>query len=169
MLTSDTVHLREVRDSDIPKMCKLKNDPIFYPFFYEMLPITLELQKKWVEKVTNDSSQILFIVADNQTDEFIGFCSLYDIDRRNAKAEYGRLLVDPKFKGKGIGKQIEGMILEYAFNHLNLHKVYAEVFSNNKNVIEMHIRNGFKIAGEYKEHIYKNGVWEDVTYLEKIK
>ncbi len=54
------------------------------------------------------------------------------------------------------------LLLDYAFNHLNMQKVYCEVFEANTNALNAYKKFGFVEEGKFLNHIYKNGKFETV-------
>lgn len=169
MLFSNRILLRAIEEEDLPLMAKWRSRSEVYEYFYEYLPISTRQQKNWYEKQLGDSTGINFIVA-KTTGEAIGTVSIYHIDWRSRKAEWGRLLIgDPDWRSGGIGSEIEAMILEYCFDHLNLNKLYCEVLAENKNVISLHKKFGFKEDGILREHAYKKGYYHDVITMSMLK
>ena len=45
------------------------------------------------------------------------------------KAEYGMFIGEQIEKGKGIGTEILGLTMEFAFGTLKLHKVFSRIFN----------------------------------------
>lgn len=169
MLFSNRILLRAIEEDDLSLMAKWRSQPEVYEYFYEYLPISIRQQKNWYEKQLNDSTGINLIVA-KTTGEAIGTVSIYHIDWRSRKAEWGRLLIgNPDWRSGGIGGEIEAMILEYCFEHLNLHKLYCEVLAENKSVISLHKKFGFKEDGILREHAYKKGQYFDVITMSMLK
>ena len=46
------------------------------------------------------------------------------------------------------------LLLDIAFNEMGLHKVYLNVLDNNFRAIKLYEKLGFKLEGEFKEHLY---------------
>jgi diamine N-acetyltransferase len=169
MLRSKRIRLRAIEERDLEVMASWRSDPAVYEFFYEYLPISVRQQKNWYERQLTDSSEINLIVADAQNAP-IGTVSIYHIDRRNRKAEWGRLIIgDPRGRSGGIGAEIEVLVLQYAFEHLNLHKLYCEVLLENEKVVEMHKKFGFRQEGLMLEHAFKGGRYVDVVALAMLE
>jgi diamine N-acetyltransferase len=165
MLTSNRIILRAIEETDLPLMASWRSKPEIYEYFYEYLPISTRQQKNWYERQLSDSSEINLIVA-QPSGEAIGTVSIYHIDRRSRKAEWGRLLIgNADWRSGGIGSEIEALVLEYCFEHLNLHKLYCEVVSENESVVALHKKFGFSVDGILRQHAFKNGQYIDVVSL----
>lgn len=165
MLISNRIKIRAIEEADLSLIAQWRNNPEVYEYFYEYLPVSVRQQRGWWEKQLSDSSELNFVIS-NLDDTPIGTVSIYHWDRRNRKAEWGRLIIaDTKMRSTGIGSEIEALILEYSFEHMNLHKLYCEVLCSNEKVAAMHERFGFVKEGVLREHVFKAGSYADVTVL----
>lgn len=165
MLTSTRIKLRAIEEKDLPLISAWRSDPEVYEYFYEYLPISVAQQILWHQQQLKKADEINFVVSLHDGTA-IGTVSILHLDTRNRKAEWGRLIIGPKeYRAGGYGREVEKLILEYTFNHLNLNKLYCEVLEKNTKVINLHKKNGFKEEGRLREHIYKNGEYVDVVVL----
>jgi diamine N-acetyltransferase len=165
MLSSPRIRIRAIEEADLSLIASWRSDPSVYEYFYEYLPISLREQKNWYEKQLNNSNEFNFVVADKDNKP-IGTVSIYNIDRRNRKADWGRLIIgDKDYLSGGYGTEIEVLILEYSFEHLNLHKLCCEVIEDNTNVIGLHEKFGFKNDGLMRDHAFKNGKYVNVVSM----
>jgi RimJ/RimL family protein N-acetyltransferase len=168
MLQSDKVTLRAIERSDLATIAKWRSVPSAYEYFFEYLPIPLAQQEKWYEQQLINRDEINFAVDDNSG--LIGTASIYQIDRRNRRAEWGRIVIgDENKRGQGIGKEILGLLIEYAFDHLNMHKLYCEVAAQNVSAIEVYKKLGFQQDGLLRDHVFKGGVYIDVLVMSLLE
>lgn len=102
-------------------------------------------------------------------DEIIGFITLNDIHsiRRSAaigaigiKREYQKKIKD-SFLETSYSIEIGGLLIVYAFEILNLHKLIAHTFSNNDNVNKLYENGGWTKEGVIRDFIPRNGKWLD--------
>jgi len=73
-----------------------------------------------------------------------------------------------KYQGQGIMTEAGRRVLQFAFQELELHKLFVSHFSVNdasKNLIK---RLGFRFVGEQLEEFQKNGVWYDHVNYELL-
>lgn len=163
MLSGRFVHLRAIEVEDVPLMARWRSSPDVYDYFYEYEPLSAAQQKDWVEAQRKNRSERNFIVSLHDGTA-IGTISIYHIDGRNRKAEWGRFLIgDAKYIG--MGAEVEYLILQYAFEHLNLNRLYCEVLCSNENVIKQHERFGFKTEGVLRDQVFKRGKYEDAVMM----
>lgn len=166
MLKGNRIQIRAIEENELDQIANWRNDPAVYEFFYEYMPISARQQKIWFDKQLQNQNEMNFIVASINENKPIGTVSIYNIDRRNRKAEWGRLLIGEKqFLSGGYGSEIEALILDYCFNHLNLNKLYCEVLQSNENVIRLHEKFGFQVDGILRQHAFKAGNYVPVVHM----
>ena len=169
MIYGKRVRFRSIELSDLEYMIQLRNDPRVYQSFYSNEPISMVMQERWFREFLEKDDEILFIIELLETKKPIGMTGLVHWDRRNRRAEYGRFVLDPNLLDQGLGKECELLFLQYVFDYLNLNKFYGEVLSRNAAVIKLHEYTGFKVTGRMQQHIWKDGQWQDVTYIEMLR
>ena len=64
-----------------------------------------------------------------------------------------------KARGKGVGFTATGILLKMAFKEYGLHRVYLSVFADNAAAIKMYERCGFRLEGEFRDHIKRDGAY----------
>jgi UDP-4-amino-4,6-dideoxy-N-acetyl-beta-L-altrosamine N-acetyltransferase len=93
----------------------------------------------------------------------IGTISIYDIDKDNRCAEWGRFLIKREYPGRGVASL--NLLIDKAFKELKLHKLYCTVISHNTKIIELYKKCGFEIEGTMKERIFQNGIYYDLVIM----
>jgi RimJ/RimL family protein N-acetyltransferase len=83
----------------------------------------------------------------------VGIIGGEDLDRASGRVEMRKLVGDATLRGQGIGKRATFGFLYYAFNILNLHKVY--IHSRDINVRNLNINRsfGFEVEGVFLEEV----------------
>jgi len=71
-------------------------------------------------------------------------------------------------KGNISGK-VEYTMLKMVFEDLQMNKLSCEVLVENKAVINMHEKFGFRREAYFREHVIKNNVSHDVITLAMLK
>lgn len=170
MLKNEILTLRIMEEDDLELVRSWRFNPDNYDYFYEFTPVSKLKNKQWFESSINKSNEINFIIENNKDKKAIGIIALIDIDHRNRKAEMGRVLIgDNAERSKGFGAKAISVLLNYAFNHLNLNKIYCEVFDANKPALNLYKKIGFEVEGNFSNHIYKNGNYENIIRLAIFK
>ncbi|MBQ2872913.1 MAG: GNAT family N-acetyltransferase [Bacilli bacterium] len=129
--------------------------------------VSIESEKAWLEKATAEKYN--FAIVDMENDMLIGNISLMKIHEVNRTAELGIFIGDENYHSKGYGSEAIMLILDYAFNHVNLNNIMLKVFARNKRAIKAYEKCGFKTFGVWKESRYFDGKYEDEIYMNITK
>ena len=119
----------------------------------------------WVERHRTAGGEVLWAIATVPDDRCIGHVGLYNIDHRVRKAEFGILIGDPDFHGKGIGKQVTAEMLSYGFEQLNLVRISLSVLDSNARAFAMYERLGFTVEGRLRADDFRDGRHQDVVLM----
>lgn len=114
-------------------------------------PLTLEAEEAWYERASKTESEVHFLVYELATTRVIGSTTLTRIDFFNRTAVFGILIGEKDCWGKGFGTETTRLMLDYAFNVLDLHNVMLSVFSYNERGIRAYTKAGFKEIGRRRE------------------
>lgn len=144
-------HLREfepVRDSSF--------------FTYEMQKeILLESYRHLMTGVGSD----LGIYKD---DKLIGKAKISSIVYGVFKSGILGYSIDKEYEGKGYMKEAINLVLEYAKEYLDLHRIEASVLTTNERSKGVLLSCGFEEIGINKKYLYINGKWSDHITFYKI-
>lgn len=91
----------------------------------------------------------------------IGNVTLHQIDMQNRNAEIGILIGALKARGQGYGTEAVSLLVEHAFNRLNLHKITTGMIDGNTASQKMFERLGFQKEGRLREQFYLDGEYHD--------
>ena len=166
MLTTDNLLFRLPTIEDAEAICGLKNnEKAAYLLGGVHHTYTLDDIKNWIAFHNGNPDEKLFVIEDIIERRLIGHVGLYKIDRIAQKTEYGILIADDDYRGKGYGTKSTNIMVDYAFEELGLHKVTAEVLSENTASIAMFKKCGFSIDGCLRDDVYKNDRYYDVLTM----
>ncbi|MBY0206798.1 GNAT family N-acetyltransferase [Paenibacillus cucumis (ex Kampfer et al. 2016)] len=145
MFSLGEVTLTPICESDIEVMRGWRNDPLNQPAFLTSSYIHAEQQKLWFYSYLAKADDIMFIVNFGvESPGRVGMAGLYNINKLQGKAEFGRLLIGESFaRGKGLGIIVTRMICEFGFKELNLNEICLEVLNNNSSAKNVYIKVGF--------------------------
>ncbi len=162
--------LRRPTQADVEQLVVLKNNKTASKLLGGNTPTyTAEALSKWVDFHNNNEAEVLLVVVDVISGKLLGHVGLYKIDPIAKKTEYGILLADDDSRGKGYGCLCTQMMVDYAFDVLNLHKVTVEVLIENKVSEAMFKKCGFKSDGVLRDNCYKNDRYYDVLVMSVIE
>ena len=111
-------------------------------------PTSLERMHEQIEGALRNQSHVFSIVA-LDSEQTIGRCMLTNLDAINRSAMLG-IMIGPEFQNQGYGQEAIRLLLDYAFNLLNLNSVMLGTFSFNARAIAAYKKVGFKEIGRQR-------------------
>lgn len=170
MLEIDNLAFRRPEMADVEVIRELKNNEkaalllggVFHPY-------TTEDIERWINFHNNNPEEVLLVVEEKTKGKLIGHVGLYKIDNVAKKTEFGILLADDESRGRGYGTKATKLMVDYAFQTMGMHKVTAEVLSENAPSIAMFKKCGFSVDGCLRDDVYKNGRYYDVLAMSILK
>lgn len=99
--------------------------------------------------------------------KFIGSVGLHNLDKANRNAELG-YVVSHLYKDRGIATEASSEIVRYGIEELQLHRIYARVFPENRPSARVLEKMGFIKEGVLKESVYMYNRYHDTILYAKI-
>jgi [ribosomal protein S5]-alanine N-acetyltransferase len=93
--------------------------------------------------------------------ELVGRVALSQIFRGIFQNAYLGYSIAERWNGHGLATEAVGVVMEFAFGELGLHRVQAAVMPRNVGSIRVLEKNGFREEGYAVGYLCINGVWED--------
>jgi len=161
---SARVTLRPLSVTDAPLLAKWMNDPEVSVNLRAYLPVTAQEEEEWVQSLTkrNSSNIVVMLVVDGVA---IGTMGIHEIDYRHGTATTGAVIGEKAYQGKGYGVEAKILLLEYAFNTLNLRKVCSNVHEFNEFSVRYSLKCGYKVEGRRTAQHYSQGRYWDQIQL----
>lgn len=165
------VYLRALEPDDYKKSIKWRNDDeIWSTLVGTKYFVSSSYEKKWVEdSISNSQRNLKLAICLKENDEYIGNIYLNDIDYKNKNANYGIIIGEKSYWGKGIAKEAIILILHYAFMDLGLMRIQGRYLVNNMASINACKRCGFKEEGILRKAVFKNGEYKDLQVMSIIR
>lgn len=147
-------------------------------------PLTAQMQEDFFRDVVNNRNSphrywsivlssevpITGIITTN-FNTLVGMAGLTFIEWENRQAEIS-LIINPKLQGKGYGKKAVHLILDQAFNYMNLELVYGECYFSNLGGIkfwEKIVKRYKGFQGSIRKGKYWNGKSSQSLYFDISK
>lgn len=151
------VALRKIQIEDRERLAHLANNPNVANNLLDDFPhpYSIEDADQFIKHAQAASPTLRFCIE--KDGEYVGNIGLHpkeDVYKRSAEIGY---FIGEEHWGQGIATHAVQLIVAYGFEQLDIHRIYAGVFSYNsasKKVLE---KAGFDFEGASKEAIYKNG------------
>lgn len=128
-------------------------------------PNTVEKMQEYFRNVGRSGNNVLLAIIDMETDEHIGNVRLGPINWIHRTSFLGIMIGEKEFSGKGYGTEALKLVVDYAFNRLNLRKISADMNASNKASVRAYEKAGFKVEGRRKDELYVNGKYHDAIIM----
>jgi RimJ/RimL family protein N-acetyltransferase len=148
---------------DLPYFVKWINDQETLQLIGSYLPVTIKDEAQWIEGLSNKNHTDIQLAIVASEGNLIGSMGIHGIDWKNRIARTGAFIGDKNYWGRGYGTEAKMLLLNYAFNTLNLRKIYSSAIENNKRSIAYQMKCGHKIEGRrVKQHYKKGRYWDEI-------
>lgn len=125
-------------------------------------PIQKETVKDWVKNQRERNGKSSAVFAIRQENSLVGTIQLNNIDLYQRKAMLGLYIGDSKKRNNGLGFVSSALVIDYAFNGLDMRKIGLEVLSINQNAIALYEKLGFRKEGTKVNDYFLDGQYLDV-------
>lgn len=166
-IVGDKVYLSPINEEDLELFAKWHNDfEIADLIGLSDVVTSYSSQKKWYE---SGKFKYFFSIVNKENNNVIGYCDLYEVNFKDQIATLGILIGDKNNRNKGFGTESVKLLIEYAFNSLNINNIMLTVKSFNENAIHCYKKIGFVEIGRRHKCYYANGGKHDIIYMEILK
>lgn len=113
----------------------------------------------------NTDTSVNFHIRTLEDDTLIGFMGLFNIKWSNQTCILGMSIGNPDYWGKGYGSDALRLMLQYAFDELNLYRISLEVLGYNTRAIRAYEKAGFVREGVQRNAFRRDGQrWDVYSY-----
>lgn len=171
LLEGQKVKLREFRREDADAIREwVNNENINRYLGFWIAPQSVEETDAYVERQLtrqNPPAEIQLAIAlkDDPNLRYVGGIGLHAIDYRNRHCELGIVIGREDLHGRGIGTDAIRTLLDYAFDHLNLHRVGLVHYEYNERAHRCYLKCGFQEEGRMREKRFYGGRYWDVIVM----
>ena len=120
-----------------------RNHPDIRKWMYNEDEIKFEEHLSFIDSLKSRKDKLYFLVK--KEDEFIGVIDFFGLDKK--EISYG-IYSNPNSKIMGIGRILNEISIDFAFNYLNANKLKLEVFEDNIQVRNLHKKYRFREISE---------------------
>jgi len=156
------------KETDLEDCVRWINDEEVNKYLSLFLPVTKNAEATWFDGHDNDQNNVVLAI-ETVSGELIGVMGLHQINWRDRTATTGAYIGEKKFWGKGYGTEAKMLLLNYAFNTLNLRKINSAVIDYNKASLAYSFKCGYQIEGRRRKQYYKEGRYRDEILLGVFK
>lgn len=162
--------LRRIVASDAPAVYAGLSDSrvmVHYGVSYDSLEAT-QREMDWYEELFRNSSGIWWGICELQRRAvLLGTCGLNEIEHEHRRAELGYWLI-PDYWGSGAAQECVAAVVAHGFDSMGLHRIGAEVDTDNLRSCRLLERLGFQFEGIRRGYELKDGVFLDLKYYARL-
>ncbi len=166
MIIGEKVNIRAVERDDLPRYVRWLNDPEVRENLAMFYPMSLAEEEKWFEdKILKRDENNKTFAIETKDGVHIGGTGLDSINWKDRNAEFGIFIGEKDYWNKGYGTDATKTIVKFAFEEMNLARVYLRVYDDNPRAIRVYEKAGFEREGVLKKHIFRKGRYSDVIIM----
>lgn len=127
-------------------------------------------QEKEIEEAESAVNNFLFsietlAVEEEPGEQIIGFIGLGEVEWHHGDSFVGIGIGERDYWGRGYGTDAMKVVLRYAFDELNLHRVSLNVFEYNTRAIRAYEKVGFVFEGRGRQELHRDGRRWDLIFM----
>ena len=170
-LTDKKIKLRALEPEDLEFLYQIENNESFWEVSHTQKPFSKFILRQYLENAHLDiyeSKQLRLLIEEESTKKQIGMIDLFDFNPQHKRAGIG-ILIHPDFQKKGYATEALALLIKYAFSHLQVHQLYANITSDNSKSLSLFKKHNFKKIGIKKDWILSEGKFKDEVLFQLIK
>jgi len=156
------------KETDLQSCLRWINDQEVIQYVSMYLPSSKQNEEEWFDNLQKRKEDVVLGIEalDNA---FIGITGLHNINWKDRTASHGVIIGEKDYWGRSYGTDSHMTLLDYAFNTLNLRRIYSSVIAFNKRSLQYHFTCGYQVEGTQRRQVYKKGKYWDLIFLGVFK
>jgi diamine N-acetyltransferase len=170
-LKGTNIFLRALEPEDLEFVHSIENDEAMWNVSNTQTPYSKFLIRQYLENAHQDiyeAKQLRLAICKNNCQEAIGLIDLFDYDPRNNRAGIGIVIQNTNERSKGYGAESLELLINYSFNQLNLHQLYANIGLENETSLKLFTTFGFQKCGVKKDWNFIENSYHDEAVFQLI-
>jgi RimJ/RimL family protein N-acetyltransferase len=165
LLVAERTYLRPLEPADAARIVPWLNDPEVTRYTLRYLPVSVADEQEFIERMRRSERDVVLGVVARGSDALIGMTGLHQIHPSNRHAMFGVAIGDRSAWGQGHGTEATALLVGYAFDSLNLNRVWLQVFVDNERGVRTFKRVGFKKEGVQRQEVFRDGRYHDTLMM----
>jgi RimJ/RimL family protein N-acetyltransferase len=164
-LIGEKVYLRPLEKGDAPIIVPWFNDPEVTRTLLAFRPLNRRAEEEFIEKANQNEHELVLGIIVKSNDRLIGGTGFHNIDFRNRHASFGIAIGEKAEWGKGYGTEATCLMVQHAFQTLNLNRVWLHVYEYNERGLRAYEGVGFKKEGRLRQEHFREGRYWDIIVM----
>ncbi len=170
-LKGENIYIRALEPNDLEFIYAIENDESIWEVSNTQTPYSRFLVRQYLENAHQDiyeAKQLRLAICTSQNFQALGLIDLFDFDPKNNRAGVGIVIQGNENRNQKAGSEALELMIRYAFYHLNLHQLYANIGNENEASIALFTKFGFQCIGTKKDWNLVNGEYRDESIFQLI-
>ncbi|MFK5893422.1 MAG: UDP-4-amino-4,6-dideoxy-N-acetyl-beta-L-altrosamine N-acetyltransferase [Pseudomonadota bacterium] len=161
MLPLYDLTLRPMEEKDLVMVLNWRNSEHVRRYSLTDHIIKLDDHQKWYRNLDKDPT-CEWLIAELKN-EPIGVVSITDINSQDGTCTWG-MYIGENVGNLGVGVLLEIRAIDRIFNHHGVRKLWGQALKSNR-ILMTHKRFGFVEEGILRNHVFRNGNYEDIILV----
>jgi diamine N-acetyltransferase len=172
MLQKNNIVLRAPEPGDVDFLYDLENEQQLWHLSRTLSPFSRFDLEQFIFQAEKDifvAKQARFIIDKLAGDvpKTIGTIDLFSVEAKHRRAGLGISVIEEE-RGKGLASIALDIVIDYAFQILELHQLYCNIEEDNQKSLQLFESKGFLKIGKKEDWNRRNGKWVDEYLLQLI-
>jgi RimJ/RimL family protein N-acetyltransferase len=155
-LAGARIYLRPLEKGDLPARRTWCNDAEIRALTSEVFPLSEAGAESDYESLLRDEMRAWFAITLRENDHLIGEAGLQHIFAPWRSAGLSITIGNKFYWGKGYGREVLLLLMNYAFGELSLHRLSVEVVETNERALRFFEKAGFIREGARRDGYFHN-------------
>jgi diamine N-acetyltransferase len=170
-LSNNNIELRAPELQDIDILYQWENDETIWYLSNTNIPFSRFDLEQFILNSNHDiysEKQYRFMIVKTDDMKAMGCIDLFDFDPKNKRVGIG-ILIDEKYRNQGFATEALSLIIDYAFEQLDVHQLFCNILSSNAESLLLFKRKQFSEIGVKKDWVFLQGKYHDEILLQLIR
>jgi diamine N-acetyltransferase len=161
----EKIRLRAIEPEDLELLYEWENSGTYWVISNTVSPFSRFTLKRYIEnshKSIFETGQLRLMIDHIDDNKTIGTIDIFEFDPFHKRAGIGILIADESYRRKGYASMSLKCLINYCFKTLQLHQLYCNILSTNRESLELFQKHGFFQTG-----IKKDWILTDNGYLDE--
>lgn len=158
---NEPAYLRPLEKEDLARVKDWINSPDIAKIMGYLPVLSNHEQLLWFEGIKKLRTAYVFAICESESGRHIGNIGLGNVDYVNRHGMLNIFIAEAVNRGRGYGRIAVRGLLSFAFNRLNLNKVYLQTSPAFHEAIRLYEGLGFTKEGAMRQHYLCDGVYSD--------
>lgn len=169
-LSGPNIGLRALEPADVDILYQWENNREVWYLSNTLNPFSRFDLEQYVLNAGNDiftDKQVRFMIVENKSGSTVGAIDLFEFNPSNQRVGVGVLIAED-YREKGLASEALDLVIQYCFDILQVHQVFANIAADNLKSIRLFKKKGFMQNGAKQDWLLIQGKWTAELFFQLI-